>query len=1373
MKNPKAFYILMTIIILAGLLNICPSVTAAPGDTTRVSVTSDGSQSNGYSGYPSISADGRFVAFRSLASNLVPGDTNDTYDTLVHDRKTGETSCISVASDGTKGNDASEIPSISADGRFVAFESEASNLVSVDTNEIIDIFLHDRLTGETDLVSVASDGTQGNNASERPSISADGRYVAFSSWASNLVPDDTNDTRDIFVHDLQTEETVRVSVSSDDIQGDEASGFPSISADGRFVTFYSDATTLVNGDTNGWRDTFVHDLQTGETTRVSVKADGSQGNIIYGYSTIYFWGSPKISADGRYVAFSSYLDNLVPMDYNFRYDVFLKDRQTGEITLVSKASDGTQGNDNSLYISISDDGRYVTFDSMADNLVPGDTNDTNDVFLHDIQTGETNIVSVASDSTQGNGYSGSPSISGDGLYVTFSTSSDNLVPGDTNGETDVFVREYEGDNINADDLEIDLRIDDAPDMIIVNKSNGSYVDIVAKIQAGEAYDPNVTLEVPSDLLGAPVKTFTRNFANNNGYGQEDEFADLGDGKYNITTALSRLSFRTMYYKEIVWRFQIPESLLPQTLQPIVNVTWEDKIVATDTVKLRIVDWANTIAVTNRERLFDESNDSYGHDVVDLLEETYKILDDKNGELFYIDCYNINWNSNDSDEISANLIVEQIDNKVEEWYMQLTKSYLKPKYLVIIGDDEIVPFYRMDDNNFSPCWLGTCEKDGWGSGSDKGYPWTIYHNNYFLSDNIYADIGGGNVSWENGDLELAMGRIVGKDPNDMQNFLRNSHSRLSPLSEALVASQQYLDVYQIINSLKEKNAVIHSETNPDLTNNDNWTKAQFLSAWETNSQLYAHMGHTNPKVLTAKGGDEIIYTTDLPQANIKINKPLLLSLGCNLGVPVEDGMVNKFIEQGFSGIVASTGLAKANYVIGLIGYGEKIVNNYVDELIFNNGDNSKGFGDALLKAKQNYNPTSGLGKKAVLEYVYYGLPWSYMRTPENTREFNKDEIVNKDFGVSETVPIIISLNSYSTDINFSVNNYSIAEIDDYDLLFIEDTELLSGEEELPGLPYKTYTLMLPLGSAIEDISILNENAMSLGEQNIPMVIPLSTYEEGNGLEPFTGTGFYPTHRLSYQVVEFPDYTAVELTLVLAEYDGSTNELTLFDTTDIQVNYNTPQSTFIRDFEIAKPEFEGNESITGTATIENVSATDVNLTGVVEIFKNDISQSTISIPSFVVTAGESYELPVMWPSTLPQGTYTSVLYIYESENLISGLQDDFSISKGKITSFIVPEIARTYAYSEISLSFSNYSDTSANLVAEVLINQNGIEVSKLLQKELVVGAFSEGIVEWDWNPESLGPGEYEFKAVVHVGDDYFHTGQHTLRVLPDIYLPFITN
>jgi Tol biopolymer transport system component len=412
------------------------AATAETGDARvlqRVSVAADGAQANGHSYYPAISPDGRYVAFESSAANLVAGDTNAKDDVFLYDRQTGAVIRVSVATDGAQSNGNSYSPSVSADGLFVAFESSAANLVANDTNAASDVFVYERQTGFTTRVSIASDGAQANGYSYSPSISADGRYVAFRSDATNLVPDDTNGSYDIFVHDRRTGLTTRVSMAGDGTQANGHSYSPAVSADGRFVAFKSEATNLVPmvpGDSNGVADIFVHDRSSGLTTRASVAGDGTQAN---GPSS-----EPAISADGRYVAFESSAANLVAGDTNGKDDVFVHDRRTGATTRVSIGSDGAQGDDASLGAAISGDGRYVAFHSAAKNLVPFDTNARTDIFVHDRETGLTSRVSVSGAGVQADDYSRAPSITDDGRYLVFHSLASNLVAGDTNRLYDIF-----------------------------------------------------------------------------------------------------------------------------------------------------------------------------------------------------------------------------------------------------------------------------------------------------------------------------------------------------------------------------------------------------------------------------------------------------------------------------------------------------------------------------------------------------------------------------------------------------------------------------------------------------------------------------------------------------------------------------------------------------------------------------------------------------------------------------------------------------------------------------------------------------------------------------------------------------------------------
>jgi Tol biopolymer transport system component len=463
---------------LSGSLGVSVSPLAAnvTGVTDRLSVAGDSAEANGGSYSGAVSADGRFVAFASNASNLVPYDTTGLSDTFLRDTCRGvaagctpSTVRISLASDGSQGDGWSSAPALSASGRFIAFTSTATNLSFGDNDAAEDIFLRDTCTGasgctpSTVLVSVANDGSASSDMSWAPAISADGRVVAFLSSAATLVSGDTNRSYDVFVRDtcfgasscLPT--TARVSVADDGSEAGDDSFEPSISANGRLVSFLSGATNLVPGDTNNQGDIFIRDTCiaasgcTPSTNRASVDSAGTQGNA----------GSflPRISGNGRHVVFTSWATNLVDNDSGNLHDVFVRDTCFGAVgactpatSRASVASNGSQadapsGGPATQGASISADGRFVAFGSRATNLVTADTNGMFDIFLRDTCAGTssctpaTRRMSVSPSGTQSRAAerSDQPSISSDGRFIIFMSDSTMLLPGDSNSEVDIFL----------------------------------------------------------------------------------------------------------------------------------------------------------------------------------------------------------------------------------------------------------------------------------------------------------------------------------------------------------------------------------------------------------------------------------------------------------------------------------------------------------------------------------------------------------------------------------------------------------------------------------------------------------------------------------------------------------------------------------------------------------------------------------------------------------------------------------------------------------------------------------------------------------------------------------------------------------------------
>jgi Tol biopolymer transport system component len=370
---------------------------------SRQSSASGGAGANGNSDDVALSLNGRFVAFRSGADNLSGLDKN-VDDVFVRDRKTNKTVLVSRQSEAAGGagaNGFSSDPAVSADGRFVAFTSSASNLDRRARDGERQVFLRDRKTKKTELVSrqsTADGGAVANRFSSGPSVSADGRYVAFWSAADNL-SDDARTWSNVFVRDMKTGKTILVSRHSAADGGVGGHGFSyhtALSAEGRYVAFVSDADNLSDADNNRTPEVFVRDLKTETTVLVSRQSAADGGAPADGRSTF-----PAISADGRHVAFQSDADKLSDLDENAVRNVFVRDLAANTTTLVSRASaadGGVGGNGDSYVPSVSEHGRFVAFWSYAANLSQADDDRTSfgpvaDVFVRDLKTQRTTLVS--------------------------------------------------------------------------------------------------------------------------------------------------------------------------------------------------------------------------------------------------------------------------------------------------------------------------------------------------------------------------------------------------------------------------------------------------------------------------------------------------------------------------------------------------------------------------------------------------------------------------------------------------------------------------------------------------------------------------------------------------------------------------------------------------------------------------------------------------------------------------------------------------------------------------------------------------------------------------------------------------------------------
>jgi Tol biopolymer transport system component len=456
--------------LLAMMICLAPTMPASAqpndlpdGSIQRVSVAADGTQGNASvssAGRLRVSADGHYVVFSSSASNLVPGDNNGKLDVFLVNRVSHTIERISMGLGSAEADGNSLSTDMTPDGRYIVFYSNATNLVAADSNGVGDVFVYDQTNHTTTRVSVSTTGAQGDANSAEGHISYDGSQVVFASLANGFASETGGYDYDVFVHDRDTDHdgifdetgsvrTFRITIGADGSEPDSYNNLRvNISGNGRYVSFGSDSKNLVSPpDADSFFDVFVFDRDANNNgifdeqvvggthlAKVSVDPEGNDGD-----ATSYLDESAPMSEDGRYITFPSAASNLVEEDYNGKIDIFVRDLQTGQTTLITHGPGGVSAEGKSYEPYISSDGRYIAFQTAADGLVSGDDNGWNDCLIHDMLTDTKIMASRTQEGSLGNGNSGPCYLSATGQVVVFMSDATNLVPNDTNHFTDVFI----------------------------------------------------------------------------------------------------------------------------------------------------------------------------------------------------------------------------------------------------------------------------------------------------------------------------------------------------------------------------------------------------------------------------------------------------------------------------------------------------------------------------------------------------------------------------------------------------------------------------------------------------------------------------------------------------------------------------------------------------------------------------------------------------------------------------------------------------------------------------------------------------------------------------------------------------------------------
>ncbi|MEM9773131.1 MAG: hypothetical protein AAF902_01030 [Chloroflexota bacterium] len=433
--NTKIFFLSIVGLLLIGSIfsstaNSEEQAQAQNYDLIRVSVGYDGSEANNFSGRPVISQDGRFLVFDSAASNIVPNDVNGRWDVFVYDIQNKTIEMVSVNSNGEQANRGAGYPDISADGRYISFTSGSTNLVLNDINGKSDVFRHDRETGETIRVSISSEGVEGDEHSSLSTynyISSNGRFISFISRSTTLVKDPpTGLSLDVYVHDVEQRETIRLT-SHPEIDFSES---PRLSYMGPFS--YTGSHTLISGSSAVNSQIYLMDIKNNTVQNITIGINGQPAN---NYST-----SPDISADAKTIVFASFASNLVAGG-EFGRDIYIRHLDTSTTEIISKqlGNPGDDGLGESYTPKISADGNFVVFRSNSELFGVEDNQIFSDLYLYDVTIKAITNVSRSYNGVRGDGYAAEPSISGNGRYIAFRGSSTNFVPNDTNEFVDIFL----------------------------------------------------------------------------------------------------------------------------------------------------------------------------------------------------------------------------------------------------------------------------------------------------------------------------------------------------------------------------------------------------------------------------------------------------------------------------------------------------------------------------------------------------------------------------------------------------------------------------------------------------------------------------------------------------------------------------------------------------------------------------------------------------------------------------------------------------------------------------------------------------------------------------------------------------------------------
>jgi len=969
-------------------------------------------------------------------------------------------------------------------------------------------------------------------------------------------------------------------------------------------------------------------------------------------------------------------------------------------------------------------------------------------------------------------------------------------------------------------VDYSLRLDDAPPGMTVNKVAGdaagpaglTQVDVIARVISRDerARQGYVIITVPGDLFGPPVSC-TQRVRRWDYEEAPTEVDSLGGGRYGAYVWLEDRG--GVYVRELVMRFEIPEDTLPQ----IINIQAELQVPGYTVpepyreASLRLIEVPEALIITNRDLLYRlKGQDGNGVEVTRLLEYLYDIAQgppanaNPPGVIYYVEDYApslSDWNDffvDYTSEESANAAATLVDNLIEDWVDDRSapenadpSSLGGPIYLLIIGDDEIVPFYRVLD----PAREEANYRYNKASGRFFVIMELVRHG-YIFTDAPYADWIGHD--WQIGGVELAVGRIVGLQARDMRLFLRNGvmGPRMTT-GRAVIASSSIFDWDladgpDALDALRDRRGldVRNDDETPRTIDNDDWGLDDLIATMRLGFSCFAFGGYgehdslRTPEGTCLQAGTLALHNL---ASSFTVHRPLLgigaSRVGFSLASDYDDSLIYDWVRYGASGIVASTGLTNGNGEEGAA-YAEQLLNDFWLRLFPNDG-RSLPVGQALRDAKRFYDAGGGWNggeQKTVAEFTLFGVPWMTITgaggaaLPSSRTHGPSNITLTQGQDPTQIFPSIMSAHTYTISRTVTADEYHIRSVEG-GFHFVEiDGMPQSMSDEGPVLPYTDFSIPLPSGEVEFNLQATAQDPINLGLLNIPMLFP-AIYHQGATSGTYVQTpfyvGVYPRSPITWTLRPIEGYNLLDVSVVPVSYDAVTDQTILFSRVDFRGTFTLENPVAILEFEPEYSWYVPGQMINARATLANCTPTPLALTGecsLVTDLGEIVAYTGVEVP--VLSPGEVYTLPISLPAPAEWGNYHLRLRLSDGDESVAAQEASLMVLGAAITSLSGPENARPGEDLNLQLTMVNYRNSPMSGTAQMIIRDaDGLVVAEGPPRPLTIWGHATittllyGPIPWN------ARGDYAAEVIVTMGNQMCGPTEWYFSVAPALFVPVV--